>query len=53
MRVEFDDLVVDYMVQYGKGKKIVLSIDSNGFVSVKAPNNTIEIKQIKIIMKAN
>ncbi len=51
MRVEFDDLVVDYMVQYGKGKKIVLSMDSNGFVSVKAPNNASEITIVEAIKK--
>jgi predicted metal-dependent hydrolase len=49
MRVEFEDLVVEYDVQYGKGKKIVISMDSIGFVSVKAPNNTSEITIVDVI----
>lgn len=42
MRVEFDDFIVEYDVQYGKGKKLLISMDSIGFVTVKAPNNTSE-----------
>lgn len=49
MRVEFEDFVVEYYVQYGKGKKILLSMDSVGFVSVKAPNNTSEIEIVDAI----
>ena len=42
MRVEFEDIVIDCNVQYGKGKKLLINIDSIGFVTVKAPNNTSE-----------
>jgi len=40
MRIEIDDMVIEYDVQYGKTKKILISIDETGFVTIKAPNNT-------------
>lgn len=40
MRVEFNDFSIEYNVTYGKGRKISINIDSVGFITVKAPNNT-------------
>lgn len=42
MKIEFEDFVIEYNVQYGKGKKILINMDSIGFVTIKAPNNTSE-----------
>ena len=40
MEIEFDDIIIDCNVQYGKGKKLLINIDEIGFITVKAPNNT-------------
>lgn len=40
MKIDFGDFSIDCEVQYGKREKLVISIDSIGFVTVKAPNNT-------------
>lgn len=40
MRIEIDDMVIEYNVQYGKTKKLVIQVDETGFVTIKAPNNT-------------
>lgn len=42
MRVEFEDFNIDCEVQYGKRKKLLIQIDSVGFITVKAPNGTSE-----------
>lgn len=40
MRIEIDDIVIECDVQYGKRKKMLISMDEIGFVTIKAPNNT-------------
>ncbi|WP_432352942.1 M48 family metallopeptidase [Sporosarcina sp. A2] len=40
MKITIDNEVIDYNVQYGKGKKMQLEIDAFGFITVKAPNGT-------------
>ncbi len=40
MKVKFDDFVIECDVQYSKGQKISLTMDSLGFVSIKVPQNT-------------
>ncbi|MDW0111110.1 M48 family metallopeptidase [Sporosarcina aquimarina] len=40
MKITIDNEVIHYNVQYGKGKKMQLQIDSIGFITVKAPNRT-------------
>ncbi len=40
MIIEFDDFEIDCEVQYGKRKRIAVSLDTSGFVTIKAPNNT-------------
>lgn len=42
MKIDFGDFTIDCEVQYGKRKKLLISIDSVGYVTVKAPNNTSE-----------
>lgn len=42
MKITIDNEVFHYNVQYGKGKKLSLHIDSFGFITVKAPNGTPE-----------
>lgn len=42
MRIEFEDFTIDCDVQYGKRKKLMINIDTSGFVTIKAPNNTSE-----------
>ncbi len=42
MKIEFDDFEIDCEVQYGKRKRITVSLDTTGSVTIKAPNNTPE-----------
>lgn len=49
MRIEIDDIVIECNVQYGKTKKLSIQIDETGFVTIKAPNNTMEEEIIKVI----
>lgn len=42
MKIEFDDFSIDCNIQYGKRKRIMVSIDPDGFITIKAPNNTAE-----------
>ncbi|MEK4425061.1 YgjP-like metallopeptidase domain-containing protein [Solibacillus sp. FSL K6-1523] len=42
MKVEFENETIDFIVQYGNRKKLSIHIDSFGFITVKAPNNTSE-----------
>lgn len=51
MKVDFGDFSIDVEVQYGKREKILISIDSVGYVTVKAPNNTSEEVIINAVMK--
>jgi hypothetical protein len=50
MITEFGE--IEYQVQYGKQKKVTVEIDGAGFVTVKAPNNTIT-EDIERIIKLN
>lgn len=40
MKVEFQNEIIEFNVQYGKGKKLTIHIDPFGFITVKAPNKT-------------
>ena len=51
MRVEFDEFSIDCEIQYGKRKKLLIQIDSVGFITVKAPNGTSEEIIEEIIRK--
>ncbi|TJX15904.1 M48 family metallopeptidase [Tissierella creatinini] len=42
MKIEFDGFEIDCEVQYGKRKRITVSLDTTGSVTIKAPNNTPE-----------
>jgi len=42
MKVEFEGSIIEFNVQYGKGKKISLHIDSIGHITIKAPKDTRE-----------
>lgn len=49
MKIEFDDFVIEYDVKYSKGQKTILTMDSNGFVSIKVPKNTSQEKIMDFI----
>ena len=51
MRVEMDGRIIDCNIQYGKGKKMSISIDAVGFITVKAPNNLSEEAITNAIVK--
>ncbi|TXK83524.1 M48 family metallopeptidase, partial [Paenibacillus sp. N3.4] len=40
MKITFENHTIEFNVQYGSRKKLSIHIDSAGFISVKAPNNT-------------
>lgn len=40
MKIEFENNTIEFNVQYGSRKKILIHIDSLGFITVKAPNDT-------------
>ena len=40
MKVEIENNMIDFNVQYGNGKKLTIHIDSFGFLTVKAPKDT-------------
>ena len=42
MKVEFENKVIEFNVQYGRGKKLSIHIDSFGFITVKVPKDTSE-----------
>lgn len=42
MRIEIGDRIIEYGVQYGKRKKLLINIDEIGFITIKAPNNASE-----------
>lgn len=51
MRVEIEGRIIDCNIQYGKGKKLTISIDQVGFITVKAPNNISEEAITNAIVK--
>ena len=40
MKVEIENTMIEFNVQYGNGKKLSIHIDSMGFITVKAPKDT-------------
>lgn len=40
MKIDFENNTIEFNVQYGIRKKISIHIDSMGFITVKAPNDT-------------
>ena len=40
MKVEFENKVIEFNVQYGRGKKLSIHIDSFGFITLKVPKDT-------------
>ena len=40
MKVEFENKVIEFNVQYGKVKKLSIHIDSFGFITLKVPKDT-------------
>ncbi|QNK88776.1 MULTISPECIES: M48 family metallopeptidase [unclassified Sporosarcina] len=40
MKVEIENEIIEFNVQYGNRKKLAIQIDSFGFITVKAPNDT-------------
>ena len=49
MRIDFEDFSIECDVQYGKRKRLMINIDPNGFVTIKAPNNICEEAIIKAV----
>ena len=49
MKIEFEDFSIDCNIQYGKRKRMTISIDPTGFITIKAPNNTPEEKIIEAV----
>lgn len=49
MKIDFDDFSIDCNIQYGKRKRLMISIDPTGFITIKAPNNTPEEKIIEAV----
>ena len=42
MKVEIENEIIEFNVQYGKREKLTIHIDSFGFITVKAPKDTSE-----------
>ncbi|MZQ86963.1 DUF45 domain-containing protein [Paenibacillus sp. 5J-6] len=40
MKIEFDDKTIEFHVVYGVRKKISIQIETTGYITVKAPNDT-------------
>ena len=40
MKVEFENKIIEFNVQYGRGKKLSIHIDSFGFITLKVPKDT-------------
>lgn len=51
MRVRIEDRIIEFNVQYGKGKKLTINIDPVGFITVKAPKNISEEAITNAIVK--
>lgn len=52
MKIDFENQVIEFNVQYGNGKKISLHIDSSGRITVKVPKQTNE-ETIKSVVESN
>jgi len=42
MKIAFDHQIIEFDVQYGRRQKLSIHMDSAGFITVKAPNDTSE-----------
>ena len=42
MKVEFENEMIEFDIQFGKRKKLSIHIETNGFITVKAPKGTSE-----------
>lgn len=42
MKVQFENEMIDFDIQFGKRKKLTIHIETNGFITVKAPKGTSE-----------
>jgi hypothetical protein len=51
MKVEFENDVIDFTVQYGKGKKMTLHMDPFGFFTLKAPKDT-TVEEITAVIQS-
>ena len=40
MKIEFEDKTIEFQVVYGVRKKISIQIETTGYITVKAPNDT-------------
>ncbi len=40
MKIEIENKIIEFDIQYGKRKKLSIHIDSSGFITVKVPKNT-------------
>lgn len=52
MKIDYDNQVIEFNVQYGNGKKISIHIDSSGRITLKAPKKTSE-ETIKSVVERN
>lgn len=52
MKIDFENHVIEFNVQYGNGKKISIHIDSSGRITLKAPKKTSE-ETIKSVVERN
>jgi predicted metal-dependent hydrolase len=52
MKIDFENRVIEFNVQYGNGKKISIHIDSSGRITLKAPKKTSE-EMIKSVVESN
>ena len=52
MEISIDGKIVNYHVQYSKGKKINLTISNEGLITLKVPKETSKEELEKIILKS-
>jgi predicted metal-dependent hydrolase len=52
MKIEYNNQVIEFNVQYGNGKKISIHIDSSGRITLKVPKKTSE-ETIKSVVERN
>jgi len=52
MKIDYDNQVIEFNVQYGNGKKISIHIDSSGRITLKVPKKTSE-ETIKSVVERN
>jgi len=52
MKIDYDNQMIEFNVQYGNGKKISIHIDSSGRITLKVPKKTSE-ETIKSVVERN